>query len=94
MMLSIRGRFSMSIFDIFSFKKEASKVFTKENFAHIMETARTAIIKRASINVNRSCMTITLRAAFCFLMNERSEKKMRPTYPKRYGTCEIFCVTA
>lgn len=37
----------MSIFDVFSFKKEASKVFTKENFAHIMETARTAIIDQA-----------------------------------------------
>lgn len=37
----------MSIFDVFSFKKEAGKVFTKENFAHILETARLAIIEQA-----------------------------------------------
>ena len=37
----------MSIFDIFSFKKEASKVFSKENFVHILETARLAIIEQA-----------------------------------------------
>ena len=41
----------MSIFDIFSFKKEAGKVFTKENFAHIMETARLAIIEQAKDKV-------------------------------------------
>ena len=41
----------MSIFDIFSFKKEASKVFTKENFAHIMETARLAILEQAKDKV-------------------------------------------
>lgn len=37
----------MSIFDVFSFKKEANKVFTKENFTHILETTRLAIIEQA-----------------------------------------------
>ena len=37
----------MSIFDIFSFKKESSKIFTKENFAHILEISRLAIIEQA-----------------------------------------------
>jgi 5-methylcytosine-specific restriction endonuclease McrBC GTP-binding regulatory subunit McrB len=37
----------MSVFDIFSFKKEAGKVFTKENFVHVMETAKNAIIEQA-----------------------------------------------
>ena len=41
----------MSIFDIFSFKKEATKVFTKENFAHIMETARLTIIEQSKDKV-------------------------------------------
>ena len=36
----------MSIFDIFSFKREASKVFTKENFAAVMSKAREEIIKQ------------------------------------------------
>lgn len=36
----------MSIFDIFSFKKEAAKVFTKENFSAVMEKAREEIIKQ------------------------------------------------
>ena len=37
----------MGIFDIFSFKKEAAKVFTKENFEHILKTAREEIINQA-----------------------------------------------
>ena len=41
----------MGIFDIFSFKKEAAKVFTKENFQHILETARAEIIKQAKANI-------------------------------------------
>ena len=41
----------MSIFDVFSFKKEAAKVFTKENFAHIMETTRLAIIEQVKNNI-------------------------------------------
>ena len=41
----------MSIFDVFSFKKEAAKVFTKENFQHILETARAEIIKQAKANI-------------------------------------------
>ena len=35
----------MSIFDIFTFKKEATKVFSKENFQHILETAKDEIIR-------------------------------------------------
>lgn len=37
----------MSILDVFSFKKESVKVFSKENFAHILETARAEIINQA-----------------------------------------------
>ena len=37
----------MSIFDIFTFKKEAVKVFSKENFSAIMKKAREEIIKQA-----------------------------------------------
>lgn len=36
----------MSIFDIFTFKKEAEKVFTKENFAAVLKTVREEIIFR------------------------------------------------
>lgn len=43
----------MSIFDVFSFKKEAGKVFTKENFAHVMETAKAAIIEQAKDAVKK-----------------------------------------
>lgn len=42
----------MIIFDIFTFKKEATKVFSKENFQHILETAKDEIIKQAKENVN------------------------------------------
>jgi hypothetical protein len=41
----------MSIFDIFSFKKEAAKVFTAENFKAVLETARVEIIKQAKENI-------------------------------------------
>lgn len=37
----------MSIFDIFSFKKEAAKVFSKENIAHLLEMAKEEIINQA-----------------------------------------------
>lgn len=37
----------MGLFDIFSFKKEATKVFSKENFVHILETAKDEIVKQA-----------------------------------------------
>lgn len=37
----------MGIFDIFTFKKEAVKVFSKENFKHILEITREEIIKQA-----------------------------------------------
>jgi hypothetical protein len=36
----------MSIFDIFTFKKEAERVFTKENFSLILKTMREEIIFR------------------------------------------------
>ena len=41
----------MSIFDIFTFKKEATKIFSKENFAHILEVARLEIIEQAKKNI-------------------------------------------
>ena len=34
----------MGLFDVFSFKKEAQKVFNKENFNTVLKTAREAII--------------------------------------------------
>ena len=34
----------MGLFDVFSFKKEAQKVFTKENFNTVLTTAREAIV--------------------------------------------------
>ena len=41
----------MGILDIFSFKKEAAKVFTKENFEHILKTAREEIINQAKAQI-------------------------------------------
>ena len=37
----------MSIFDVFSFKKEAAKIFTKENFSSILDLAKDKIIEQA-----------------------------------------------
>ena len=37
----------MGLFDVFSFKKEGVKVFSKENVKHILETAKEEIIKQA-----------------------------------------------
>ena len=34
----------MGLFDVFSFKKEAQKVFTKENFDTVLTTAKEAIV--------------------------------------------------
>lgn len=34
----------MGLFDVFSFKKEAQKVFNKENFNIVLTTAREAIV--------------------------------------------------
>lgn len=42
----------MSIFDVFSFKKEAAKVFTAENFAAVMEKAKEEIIKQIDAKVS------------------------------------------
>ena len=36
----------MGLFDVFTFKKQASEVFTKENIAEVLEKARTAIIEQ------------------------------------------------
>ena len=41
----------MSIFDVFSFKKEATKIFTKENFSAVMKQAREEIIKQIKANI-------------------------------------------
>ena len=40
----------MSIFDVFTFKKEAAKVFSKENFANILELARAEIVRQIKEN--------------------------------------------
>jgi len=37
----------MSIFDLFSFKKQAQLIFTKENFSYILNLAKNEILKRA-----------------------------------------------
>ena len=59
----------MRIFDIFSFKKEAGKVFTKENFAHIMETAKNAIIEQAKDTAKKG-------AAKKFIVDEKVIKSI------------------
>ena len=41
----------MSIFDVFSFKKEGTKVFSKENFQFILMTAKEEILKQAKENI-------------------------------------------
>ena len=41
----------MSIFDAFSFKKEAGKVFTKENFASILKKTKEQIVEKAKLNI-------------------------------------------
>ena len=40
----------MSIFDVFTFKKEALKVFTAENVKEVFDKARAAIIAQAKEN--------------------------------------------
>ncbi len=40
----------MGLFDVFSFKKEASKVLTKESFTEILELARIKIAELAKAN--------------------------------------------
>ena len=41
----------MSIFDLFTFKKDAEKVLTKENFVAVMKRAREEIIKQVKNNI-------------------------------------------
>lgn len=41
----------MGIFDIFTFKKEASTVFTSENFSAVIKKAREEIIKQIKSNI-------------------------------------------
>ena len=41
----------MSIFDVFTFKKEGKKIFSKENFRSILELAKAEIIKQAKANI-------------------------------------------
>lgn len=36
----------MGLFDVFTFKKQAAEVFTKENVAEVLDKARTAIIEQ------------------------------------------------
>lgn len=42
----------MSIFDLFTFKKEAIKVFSRENFTNILNAARSAIIEQAKAKIS------------------------------------------
>ena len=41
----------MGLFDAFSFKKEAQKIFNKENFHMVLSTAREAIVSFAKDNI-------------------------------------------
>ena len=41
----------MSIFDVFTFKKEAEKIFTADNFKAVMEKAREEIIKQIKLAI-------------------------------------------
>lgn len=41
----------MSIFDLFTFKGEIKKVFTKENLLSILDLAKAEIIKQATSNL-------------------------------------------
>lgn len=41
----------MSIFDVFTFKKEASGVFTKENFAEVLQFAKEKIVEQAKAKI-------------------------------------------
>lgn len=41
----------MSIFDIFTFKKDANKVFSISNFKQVLSTAREAIIEEIKSNI-------------------------------------------
>lgn len=41
----------MSIFDVFTFKKEGKKIFSKETFSEVLEVARQAIIDQAKKNI-------------------------------------------
>lgn len=41
----------MNIFDIFTFKKEGAKVFSREHFKEILEAARQAIISQVKANL-------------------------------------------
>ena len=36
----------MGLFDVFTFKKQASEIFSKENVAEVLEKARAAIIEQ------------------------------------------------
>ena len=41
----------MSIIDIFTFKKEGKKIFSKENFIEILKLAREKIVEQAKENI-------------------------------------------
>jgi len=41
----------MNIFDLFTFKKEGVRVFSKENFATVLNIARSEIITQAKANI-------------------------------------------
>lgn len=41
----------MGLFDVFTFKKEGKKIFTRENFRGILELARAEIIKQAQSHI-------------------------------------------
>ena len=41
----------MGLFDVFTFKKESGKVFSKENFKELFQEARSHIIELAKENI-------------------------------------------
>ena len=65
----------MSIFDIFSFKKNFKEVFTSENFANLRDTIKKEIIKQIKKNVpGQEKMDAVVQKAIDFI-NEHVHSK-------------------
>lgn len=67
----------MGLFDVFSFKKEGIKVFSKENFKHILEVAKDEIIKQAKENISGTEKKLIVDRLVIAQVNVLKE-----TYPK------------
>ena len=60
----------MSIFDVFTFKKEAALVFTSENFAAVLEKAKEEIIKQVKEHIPGPEKKILVDNAVIFKIRE------------------------